>query len=174
MHLFLKTLMGQSIGIDVENINTVTGIDIKNLIQKKRKIDCSEQTLIIAGRTWEDNLTYAEFREKNPHLPTEFNINHIKLVITPIPLPLRPFVRLNYHDLKSLSPELASKVSQDSRTIRFKEEIHISTQTYWNDLSIHERVKVLSNPDFAETISSLTTKATAFLPEKNRKPNTMI
>lgn len=157
MHLFLKTLMGQSIGINVDNINTVTSLDIKKLIQKKRKIDCSEQTLIIAGRTWENNLTYAEFQEKNPHLPPELNINHIKLVITPIPIPLRPFARLNYHDLKALSPELVSKLSHDSRSIRFKEEIHISTQTYWNDLSIHERVKMLDNPEYSNIISSLTT-----------------
>ncbi|WP_298627849.1 hypothetical protein [uncultured Legionella sp.] len=158
MHLFLKTLMGQFIGINVENINTVTSMDIKKLIQKKRKVDCSEQTLIIAGRTWEDNLTYPEFREKNPHLPTDLNINHIKLVITPIPIPLRPFVRLNYHELKELSPQLTNQLSRDSRPLRFTEELHISTQTYWNDLSLHERVKVLSNPDYAQMISSLSTK----------------
>jgi hypothetical protein len=148
--------MGQSIGINIDNINTVTSLDIKKLIQKKRKIDCSEQTLIISGRTWEDNLTYPEFREKNPHLPDELKINHIKVVITPIPEHLRPLARLNYHDLKTLSSELVSKLSHDSRSIRFKEEIHISTQTYWNDLSIHERVKMLDNTEYSNIISSLT------------------
>ncbi len=155
MRLFLKTLMGQSIGINVENINTVTSRDIKKLIQKKRKIDCSEQTLLIAGRNWEDDLTYTEFRANNPHLPSKINVNHIKLVITPIPVHLRPFAKLNYHDLKYQSSELVNKLSRDSRAIRFKEELHISTQTYWNDLSIHERVKILSTPEYSRIIARL-------------------
>lgn len=155
MHILLKTLMGQSIGINVDNYNKVTSLEIKKIIQKKKGIDISEQTILIAGRNWDDNLTYAEFMEKNPHIPPELNINHLKLVITPIPNELRQLVRMNYHDLKTISTELANKLSQNSRPIRFKEENHISTQTYWNDLSIHERVKVLSNPEYSDYISVL-------------------
>ncbi|KTD46450.1 ubiquitin-like protein [Legionella quateirensis] len=153
MHLFLKTLMGQSIGITIENSRTATCLDIKKLIQQKKGFDISEQTILIAGKTWDDNLTYTEFREQSPHLPYELNQNHPRLVITPIPEHLRSLVKMNYHDLKELSPKLAAKLSENSRTIRFKEEIHISTQTYWNDLSIHERVKILSAQEYTDLVT---------------------
>ena len=152
MHILLKTLMGQSIGITIENSRTVTCLDIKKLIQKKKGFDISEQTILIAGKKWDDNLTYSEFREQSPHLPYELSQNHLRLVITPIPEHLRSLVKMNYHDLKVLNPKLVAKLSEHSRTIRFKEEIHISTQTYWNDLSIHERVKILSDKEYADLV----------------------
>ncbi|KTD30985.1 hypothetical protein Lmor_3092 [Legionella moravica] len=158
MRIFLKTLMGQSVGITIENSRTVTGLDIKKLIQKKKGFDISEQTILIAGRTWDDNQPYTEFRKQSPHLPVELNQNHLRLVITPIPEHLRPLVKMNYHDLKELNPKLATQISKNSRAIRYKEEIHISTQTYWNDLSIHERVKILSNQEYADLVPLLPNK----------------
>ncbi|CAM2861636.1 hypothetical protein [Legionella worsleiensis] len=160
MHLSLKTLLGQTISVTVENSDALTSLDIKKLIQKKKCVDIAEQTILIAGRAWADNQSYAEFKEQNPHLPDELQKNRLRLVITPIPEALRALVKTDYLTLKKNHPKLAAQLSKDSRTLRFKEEIHISTKTYWDDLSVHERVKILGTPSCAQLIGLIAPKST--------------